>query len=379
MKTKMGYSLLVIFLLAGITLQSQQLKKKNNRWILESTKSFSVASGGAIKMEEIRGDVTIKSWDKTEVKINAIHYFDVFTESEAKALAEKFQTQYEKQENTIIIQGEGFYKKSVNSDYDILVPKQFQCQIGLKGGDLSITDIDGKIETNVGGGDVKITNILGPLVMNVGGGDVEILNCQKNVNINIGGGDIEMRQIQGAIQMQVGGGDVAIEDSEGPVNLNLGGGDLEINCIRQDVTAQVGGGDVEMQNIDGFLKCEIGGGGIEVKNIMGGMDIQAGGGEIEAIYTKDTINASASILLQSNHGDIELTLPGTIKATIVAEIEKMHRQSDEMIDSDFPLEISVDKNWEKRITAKGTINGGGVKFNLKTQGGDISINEGEDE
>lgn len=382
MKSNTIFRMLVILFFAGITtlLSKDSLTKEGDRWIWKSKQSFEVSSGGKLEMKEIRGDVSIDSWDKNEVLINGTHYLDVLTEAEARAIIEKgsFKMNYSKEGNFVVVNAECISGKSVTSKYEIFVPRQFKCEIGLKGGDLSIENVEGEITANVGGGDVSLSDILGPLHVNLGGGDLSINNCQKNADINLGGGDLEIEGIHGSVNLNVGGGDVSISESEGPIGLNLGGGDLEISQIEQDVTIKVGGGDVEIEHIKGQVKCEIGGGGIEVKDALGGVRVKTSGGDIEAIYTTNKINPSASIIMESDHGDIEITVPETIKASLNAEVERVHPRSEETIESDFPLRIVSEENGDHVIKANGNINGGGIEIQLKTQGGDISIRKFKD-
>lgn len=368
---------MVLFVMSCLTLKAQDLIDKGNRWEWKSDKEFVVKSGGKLQMSDIHGDVSICSWDQNKVGIHAVHAIQVLTKTEAEAVIQKYDVTYKQESNTVIVEGIEIGHQPVGSDYKIHIPKQFHCDISMSAGDLEVEKIEGNIDAHVGGGDVKISGILGPVTLDVGGGDIQIEFCQKDMDIHLGGGDLEIENAGGPIQIQMGGGDATIEKCAGPVVLELGGGDLEIDQLEKDVQLQVGGGDVEITNIQGNAQCELGGGSIEIKDVAGSLSVKTGGGDIEALLT-NAATFKNPMHLETSIGEIDLTLPASIKADILIEIQKIHDFSEEQVYSDFPLKISGNGDgMDGKIRATGTIHGGGPVIDLKTRGGDISINEEE--
>jgi DUF4097 and DUF4098 domain-containing protein YvlB len=374
MKQKSIYRTLFLTILFCMAVDAQQLIQKGDYWSWKDEKTFPVFPGGLLKMQGIRGDVSVQPWEKAEVKIEVVHHIEVLTEDEARALAQKIETRYEKNENTILIEGSNVHKKSMASDYDIWVPRKFNCDISIEGGDLVLEGIEGKADVEIGGGDSQISNIAGPLVLSTGGGDVSIEGCTKDVNIELGGGDLSVSMVKEAVKIQSGGGDIEIEACEGPVSVELGGGDVEIRKITKDVTCKLGGGEASISSIGGFVNCEVGGGSIEVMDAAGAITAKTGAGEIEVKITGAERPESASVFIETGMGDLEITLPASIKATIDAVNFRFYGDSDEEIDSDFPLKITKSEGFgDKSIQASGDINGGGAKISLRAHGGSITI------
>jgi len=358
-------------------LHAQDLRKKDSYWIQKYDKVFQVKTGGTLKLTEIRGDVTIKPGISKEVRIQVMHKLEVETEDEAKAIVNQYKTNIHQEGNSVLIDEDNYQKRSVTSRYNISIPKQYHCDIGVKGGDVEISGIMGKITARIGGGDISIMQILGPLTLNVGGGDAEIQGCEKEAVIQIGGGDIELQDMQSSLDLQIGGGDVELSRCTGPLTVNLGGGDMEISHIEQGATIDIGGGDVEMNELSGGLQCTIGGGSIEMTNVSGEVDVKSAAGDIEAEWTR-SLPADSDVSLVSSMGDIDLTLSPAIKATLYIEVEKLFSFSDDMpeFESDFPLEFSTDeKSGENIMKATAKLNGGGPVISVKTRGGDITLQE----
>ena len=370
MKRKMILGLMIIQGL--ILIQAQELTQKGDHWRFNQQKTIEVKSGGTLKLVEISGDVDIRTWDESKVQIDAVHKIDVYTQDEAEAIKQKLQESVSKEGNTVVLQGADVNKKSVYSEYRIMVPKAFNCDADVKGGDFSVEDLNGKLEANLGGGDMSISRVLGPVSVHQGGGDISVEGCQKELSVKLGGGDISVQNAEGSVHLDVGGGDVELTDCEGPVKLNLGGGDLEISSVVQGVEAHVGGGDMELHNIQGGITCNIGGGSLEMKDISGSVSAKSGAGDIELGLSE--LPADASVQIETGMGDILISLPADIKASLQAEIKKRFPSSDEEIESEFPLQINMEKeDGINYIRGKAELNGGGPSIILKTEGGDISI------
>jgi DUF4097 and DUF4098 domain-containing protein YvlB len=370
MKRKLLLGLLIIQGL--IMIQAQELSRKGDHWRFNEQKTIEVKLGGTLKLVDISGDVDIKTWDQPKVQIDAVHEIDVYTQDEAEAIKQKLQDSVSKESNTVILQGTDFNKKSVSSEYRIIVPKTFNCDAEVKGGDFSIEGMNGQLKVDLGGGDMSISEVLGPVSVQQGGGDLSIEGCKKELSVKLGGGDLSVEDAGGSVQLDVGGGDVELTDCEGPVKLNLGGGDLEISGVVHGVEAQVGGGDMELQDIKGGVTCNIGGGSLEMDDISGSVSAKSGAGDIELGLSE--LPADAAVHIETGIGDIAISLPAGIKASLQVEVKKMSEFSDEEIESDFPLQLNTEKDGGANyLRAKAELNGGGPVIYLKSHGGDISI------
>ena len=158
MKSKMFFFALVLVLISTL-LFAQDLKKVGRYYVAEIEKKFDVSKGGNLVMEDIRGDVHITTWNKNVVQINETRKMDVYTEQEAKAVLKDLKSVYKKSGNTVKVGAEGSYRSYMSSKFKIVVPTVFNVDVGTKGGDVSIADLQGEVELNTSGGDLDIKKI----------------------------------------------------------------------------------------------------------------------------------------------------------------------------------------------------------------------------
>ncbi len=413
MKTKILIpGIILLFCVYSMTLAQKITRDgKNFKTIIE--KSYNVSPGGTLEIKNVTGDIAVSSWDKNSVQIREELVMDVYTEEEAEQHVARINSGYSQNGNVISIEGPNG-SESVKSDFEIRVPKKFNLDIQTRGGDLAIVKLEGNVKATTSGGDIEMMDISGVLeLMTSGGdlsfkdisgrlnavtsgGDIELLNIYCEANVSTSGGDIELLKATQRISLQTSGGDVEAVDVEGDLNIDTSGGDIEVaNCSGSKISLQTSGGEIEMQNIKGQISASTSGGDISgeqfyapvnvrtsggdiiLKNVQAAVMANTSGGDIDTEITLKDFSKPHQVDLQTTGGDIDLTLPAKIPATIKAEIrlDKGGRSFQRYdIYSDFPLiKSKPSEQGERVLISTGDINGGGDQVNLKTNGGNINI------
>jgi hypothetical protein len=138
-------------------------------------------------------------------------------------------------------------------------------------------------------------------------------------------------------------------------------------------------GEISVENVTGEIEVENVNGGIKLANIAGTVVANSTNGDITAALSKVTPNKPLSFA--TFHGDIDVTLPADIKATLKIK----STQGEVFSDFDIALKTAPVKAEEtaKKEGGKfrieldrsvyGTINGGGPELNLQNFSGDIYI------
>jgi DUF4097 and DUF4098 domain-containing protein YvlB len=136
-------------------------------------------------------------------------------------------------------------------------------------------------------------------------------------------------------------------------------------------------GDIDISNIQGEIELTNYNGEITAESISGSLVATTYNGEIKASFEKITDGAPMSFV--TYNGDIDLTLPASLKATL-----KMKTQQGE-IRTDFdvatiksaPVQQADTKGGTYRVKiddwVRGTIGGGGPEFIMKNYNGDILL------
>jgi hypothetical protein len=177
------------------------------------------------------------------------------------------------------------------------------------------------------------------------------------------------------------------EDNTVSVSTGIRGVSRRIDLVIQVPTAcsmklsTVNEGDIEVENVNGDLEVNNTNGSITLKQIAGSAVAQTVNGEVRVGFTK--VNADKAMSFSSLNGDIDVTFPSSLKATVQMKSEQGE------IYSDFDVQMQksearIDKN-EKgkgkyRVTVdkvmRGTINGGGQEIQFNNFNGSIYIRKG---
>ncbi|MFQ5603639.1 MAG: DUF4097 domain-containing protein [bacterium] len=401
---------------------SQEIVKKGRYFVAEITKNFTVKPGGTLRIYDVRGDVRIETWAQNKVTANEIKKMDVFTREEAETVLKKSAASYEQRGNVVEIGGEYHSRDWITSTFEVKVPKTFNVDIETRGGDLSVTDLIGDVDLKTSGGDIDLDDIDGEIDARTSGGDITVMNSKQRVNLKTSGGDLRLKNIGGPLLAKTSGGDIILTQSEDKVDLNTSGGDIEItdaggtvkahtsggdidvNTSRGAVEVHTSGGDLVLRNIGGSLEASTSGGDIEGRSIKGNADVSTSGGSIKMKDVQGGVRAKTAggdldveitltdfakehgVYMRTAGGEISLTIPEKLPATIRAVIEITDRWEDYNIYSDFPLKISEEAGRERSersrrrrsrrfIVSEGDINGGGDMIELFTTNGNIQINK----
>ncbi|MFQ5638557.1 MAG: DUF4097 domain-containing protein [bacterium] len=395
----------------------QEIIRKGRYFVVKINKAFTVKEGGTLRIYDIRGEVRIKTWDKNEVVVNEIKRMDVYTREEAETVLRKSKASYIQQGEVIEIGGEHYSHDWIKSTFTVTVPKNFNVDIQTSGGDLEVTDLAGDVEFQTTGGDILLSGIDGLVDAKTSGGDVTVFNTTKRVSVKtfggdltlekIGGpltgktsgGDISLRSSEDRLDLHTSGGDIDIQDAGGEVRAHTSGGDIDVVNTRGSVEVHTSGGDIDLRSIGGFLEASTSGGDIDGRGIKGRAEVSTSGGSIRLEEVEGGVRAKTSggdvtveitltdfkmshrVDLRSSGGEIKLTIPEKLPATIEAEIEISDRWEDYNIYSDFPLTSKEEPKREGRrrrrgrkfIRSQGDINGGGDLIELFTANGNIYI------
>ena len=145
------------------------------------------------------------------------------------------------------------------------------------------------------------------------------------------------------------------------VKLNTSGGSLSIEDLTGELDARTSGGSINVGNIIGDVELHTSGGSINTESITGNLNAHTSGGSIKVTIDKQLTE------------DAKLTTSGgSITAYLIPDIQIDIQASTSggRVKSDFDIDGKV-----KKMSVRGSINGGGPKLTLKTSGGSIKIKE----
>lgn len=139
------------------------------------------------------------------------------------------------------------------------------------------------------------------------------------------------------------------------------------------------GGDMLVENVTGEIEASNSDGNLTLKNISGSAVAHAYDGEL--VVTFDKIDLGKPMSFSAYDGDIDVTFPSTVKATVMIKLD------DGEIYSDFDIDLKANQKQRVKDERKtggryrisfgeyvtGDINGGGPEFQFVSYDGNVYI------
>lgn len=424
-----------LLLLAGPVVAQEQgeLAKEGNGWSERIDREVETSKGGTLVLTADKGQIEVATWGKEAVRVEVEKWAEVFTEEEARRVFADFEVRISQENGQVRVLAEPRSDRRLQTlevDFKITVPEQYSVDLTTAGGGIEMGNLEGNVKARTAGGGIDVGNIRnGSVDVSTAGGGIEIGGIENgdgravtsggsievgNVTgdlmaktvgggITVGrvGGELEAKTAGGGIEIAEGGeavlantsgGGIRVGKASGDVEVKTMGGGIEIGPAGGDIRAKTMGGGIEIGESRGSVQAETMGGGIsvdgsggpvKVETMGGSIEVKKADGYIEAKTTGGSISAELAIAdsevdthctLETSGGDVTIYLPAGLQATIDAEVRIEGRvRRDYEIRADFPLEIEGAERGSRRLTAQGTLNGGGDLIKLRTTNGDIAI------
>lgn len=277
-------------------------------------KTFAVQPGGNFRASTQGGDIQVTSGDVAEVKVTAKQVFRASTEAEADEIAKKLELKFEQQGNDVVVEAKlersGWWNNTpVSVSFTVVVPRQFNINLGTSGGDIAVGDVRGTVKARTSGGNLKFAKIEGAIDASTSGGNIFLEEGTAQADLSTSGGDIKVKR------------------AGGPTKVSTSGGDIELDAVARIVSASTSGGD---------------------------------------IVARLTEPLTQDVSLGTSGGDIKVTLPKASAFRLDAGT------SGGGVDA-TGLTITIEKGGAGKSRLVGAVNGGGPLLKLRTSGGDITV------
>jgi DUF4097 and DUF4098 domain-containing protein YvlB len=280
-------------------------------------KTEALARDGKVFLGNVSGDVSVKTWDKTEVRIEALKVSEAASEEKAKENCAQVTIEITREAGVLRI--------------DTKYPQQKK----FWGGDSLDVSVDYKLWVP-------------------SGASVEV----KSVS-----GDVDLESLGGAVKARVVSGSVALRKAASGADLTTVSGDLTLEDVTGNVYLKTVSGNIEAAWVKGSIEAESVSGGIEMREVFGASGVNAKTLSGNVVYL-GRLEAGGRYALKSHSGNVRMSLPADAAFSFDAEAFSG------VVDSDFKIEVSG------KISPRevhGTINGGGAEVRLSTFSGSIDL------
>jgi len=225
----------------------------------EFHQTYALTADGRIELDNINGAVHISSWDRNEVKVDAVKYADSkekLDEAKIEINAEKdlisIRTKYPSQNNTF---NWGSHNNPASVEYTLTVPRTAQLdEIKLINGALDITGISGEVHASCINGRLEAKDLSGRAELSTVNGRLEASFSQLERN------SLELSSVNGGVELTI------------PSDSNA---ELEASTVNGGIDNDFGLHVKHHQFVGHDLRGELGSGGTHIKlsDVNGRIDI----------------------------------------------------------------------------------------------------------
>jgi DUF4097 and DUF4098 domain-containing protein YvlB len=224
----------------------------------EFHQTYALTAGGRVELDNINGDVHISSWDRNEVKVDAVKYADTKErldeariEIDSRNDSISIRTKYPDHNNTW---NWGSHNNPAGVEYTLTVPRGARLdEIKLINGSLSVAGVRGEVNASCINGRLEAHNLAGRAHLSTINGHLDARFDE------LAGHSVELSSVNGSVELTIPSDSKAeIEAStvSGGINNDFG---LHVNhhqFVGHDLRGELGTGGthIKLEDVNGRIE-----------------------------------------------------------------------------------------------------------------------------
>jgi hypothetical protein len=244
------------------------------------TKEFTLRGAGDLRVQTSGGNITVNGTNgervKVEMFVNKSGWGKNRSSKEVEEALRNYDINISQSGNSVVATAENKSKNwsgnnNLSISFVVQVPHAMVTQLRTSGGNITLSNLDGKQEVKTSGGNIKASGI---------GGDM---------NAHTSGGDIALESYKGTLDARTSGGNIRLENGTGKLKLHTSGGNIKLSGIAGGVDARTSGGSIsaDIQKPRDFITLATSGGNVSVTVPRGiGMDVDIRGSKVNTSFDK---------------------------------------------------------------------------------------------
>lgn len=160
----------------------------------EADTTFNVDARGRLLVEDIRGDVSIHTWDRPQIRV-AIDRDD------------RQRLRIDAGGPNVRI-GFDRFRGNAGADLHLTIPSAMAIRITGTQGDIQVNGVQGEVSIEVVNGSIELTGGRGLVTLHSVNGDIQAHNVQGRMDLNTTSGDMEASGLSGDLVAQTISGDI---------------------------------------------------------------------------------------------------------------------------------------------------------------------------
>ncbi|MDE3201986.1 MAG: DUF4097 family beta strand repeat protein [Acidobacteriota bacterium] len=323
----------------------------------QDTLNVAIPANATVQIENPRGDVSVTAGDVTNITVQAHEVAYAGSDEDAKKIFDAEQAHVTVSGTAVLLRTEGNSNGRVN--LTVTVPKTSTVSINAGRGDITAAGLSNGINITTARGEVHVNSIEGSVVAHFTSSRHDFSAHQVSGDVTISGdsNDLTLSEVKGKVS--VDGeifGDVHLETINGQTHIHTSKTTVDLASLPGDMT--LNSDDLRVTQANGDVSVATRSKDVDLNDIHGNSEVEDSNGRV-AVSPAGNFN----VRVKNEKGDVEITLPPDVQATITGGT----RNGD--IVSDFPVTISGDED----KTVNGRIGAGTAKISINTDNGDLRI------
>jgi hypothetical protein len=266
-------------------------------------KKFTVQSGDRLIVNTDVGNVSVTGTNSNEINI-------IVKAHGSEEYLDAYDLTFDQRGNTVSVEGrlEKKYRHifdswSMDVEFEITVPTNFNIEIETAGGNLSVDNVKGMINGSTSGGNIDIDSIDGTVKLSTSGGNLGIYNSKGELELETSGGNIKGESITGTLNVETSGGNIILRETLGKIYATTSGGDIRVDVKEnKGVSLRTSGGNIVLRvpkSLAATIEAETSAGDVNCE-----LDFS---GKIKEGRMNGKINGGGNIVhLETSGGDIDI-------------------------------------------------------------------------
>lgn len=218
-------------------------------------KNYQLGPNGSLRIENVSGNVRLVGYDGSAVAVSAFREGPDRDQVEVEDLSTpdgvRLRAKYP----------ENCRRCNASVRFEVRVPRAARLhveKISTASGDISVTDVSGRINLNTASGDIILQTVAGEIEAATASGRVKVSNATGSVSAASASGDVEVEiaQLEGTrdLRFASASGDVRVrlpDDLDARVSLSTASGDIDTDYPIEVKRSEHGGGSTARGQLGG--------------------------------------------------------------------------------------------------------------------------------
>lgn len=222
---------------AGVNQDQTRSRDDDYRHVTETeSKSFPVNFMPLVRLETFDGTITVRSWDKAEVTINAIKR--ARTGESLRAI----RLQIDQSGAEVFAKAE-FDRYAVsqtrewgNVRFEVFVPRESNLRAFTGDGSVTVEGVAGNVELKTGDGSMTVEGVAGEMELKTGDGSIRVNQSRGRLRASTGDGRIEVIRFDGEADARTNDGRITLDGRFTGLTARTGDGSISLS-VPDDLNA----------------------------------------------------------------------------------------------------------------------------------------------